>query len=102
MPAPITADLVYKLVSVGSPSLSPDGSRLAFVRSHVDRESMKTQSQIMVMDLASREAAPFTNGESDSSPSFSPDGRHIAFVRPDDTDKPQIWTMPTGGGEARS
>ena len=101
MPASITADLVYKLVSVGSPSLSPDGSRLAFVRSHVDRESMKTRSQIMVMDLASCEAAPFTNGESDSSPSFSPDGRHLAFVRPDDTDKPQIWTMPTGGGEAR-
>ena len=51
MPAPITADLVYELVSVGSPSLSPDGSRLAFVRSRVDRESMKTRSQIMVMDL---------------------------------------------------
>ena len=71
MPSPISADLVYKLVSVGSPSLSPDGSRLAFVRSQVDRESMKTRSQIMVMDLSSRETAPFTSGNSDSSPRFS-------------------------------
>ena len=101
MSAPISPDLVYKLVSVGSPSLSPDGSRLAFVRSHVDRESMKSRSEIMVMELASGETEPFTSGESDTSPSFSPDGRHLAFVRPDDAGKSQVWVIPTDGGEAR-
>ena len=101
MPASISPDIVYNLVSVGSPSLSPDGSRLAFVRSHVDRESMKTRSAIMVTEPASGEAMPFTNGESDTSPSFSPDGRHLAFVRPDDAGKSQIWTIPIDGGEAR-
>ena len=101
MPSPITSDLVYELVSVASPSLSSDGSRLAFVRSQVDRENMETRSQIMVMDMSSCETVPFTSGTSDSSPRFSPDGCHLAFVRPDDADKAQIWTMPTGGGEAR-
>ena len=101
MSSPITPELVYELVSVASPSLSPDGGRLAFVRSQVDRESMETRSQIMVLDMASGESAPFTSGESDSGPKFSPDGRHLAFVRPDDAGKPQIWVMPTGGGEAR-
>ena len=101
MPSSITPDLVYELVSVASPSLSPDGSRVAFVRSHVDRKSMKTRSRIIVSVLASRESAPFTSGTSDSSPRFSPDGRHLAFVRPDDNDKAQIWVMPTSGGEAR-
>ena len=101
MPSPITPELVYELVSVASPSLSPDGGRLAFVRSQVDRESMETRSQIMVMDMASGESAPFTGGKSDSGPRYSPDGRHLAFVRPDDAGKPQIWVMPTGGGEAR-
>ena len=100
MPAPISPELVYNLVSVGAPSLSPDGSKLAFVRSHVDRESMKTRSQVLVMELASGETAPFTSGTSDSSPRFSPDGQHLAFVRPDDDGNSQIWTMPTGGGEA--
>ena len=101
MPSSISPDLVYKLVNVASPSLSPDGSRLAFVRSHVDTESMETRSQIMLMDMASGGSAPFTSGESDSSPRFSPDGRHLAFVRPDSDGKSQIWIMPTGGGEAR-
>ncbi len=101
MPSPITPELVYELVSAGSPSLSPDGGRLAFVRSQVDRESMKTRSRIIVLDMASGESAPFTGGKSDTGPKFSPDGRHLAFVRPDDAGKPQIWVMPTGGGEAR-
>ncbi len=101
MPSPISPDLVYKLISVASPSLSADGSTLAFVRSHVDSESMETQSQIMVMDMASGEAAPFTGGKKDSSPRFSPDGKHLAFVRPDDKGRSQIWVMPTDGGEAR-
>ncbi len=101
MPSPITADLVYELVSVASPSLSPDGSRLAFVRSQIDRESTENRSQILVMDVASGETSSFTSGTSDSSPRFSPDGRYLAFVRPDDKGKAQIWTMPTGGGEAR-
>ena len=101
MPSTITPELVYELVSVGSPSLSPDGGRLAFVRSQVDRESMETRSQIVVMDLASGESASFTGGKSDTSPKFSPDGRHLAFVRPDDAGKSQAWVMSTCGGEAR-
>ena len=100
MSKPISADIVYQLVSVASPSLSPDGSRLAFVRSRVDRQSMETRSQIMMRDMATGETAPFTNGTRDSNPRFSPDGRHLAFVRPDDGGKSQLWTMPTGGGEA--
>ena len=100
MHSAITPELVYELVSVASPSVSPDGKRLAFVRSHVDRDSAETRSQIMMMDIQSNEVATFTGGKSDSSPRFSPDGCHLAFVRPDDTGKPQIWTMPTNGGEA--
>lgn len=101
MPSPITPELVYELVSVASPSLSPDGGRLAFVRSQVDRKSMEARSQIMVLNMASGESSPFTSDKSDSSPRISPDGLHLAFVRPDDAGKPQIWVMPTGGGEAR-
>ena len=100
MHSAITPELVYELVSVASPSVSPDGKRLAFVRSHVDRDSAETRSQIMIMDIPSNEVATFTGGKSDSSPRFSPDGCHLAFVRPDDAGKPQIWTMPTNGGEA--
>ncbi len=97
----ISPDLVYELVNVGSPSLSPDGAGLAFTRSQVDRDSMETQSRIFVMDVESRVCARFTSGERDASPRFSPDGKHLAFVRPDDGGKAQLWVIATGGGEAR-
>ena len=100
MPKPISPDIVYELVGAASPSLSPDGARLAFVRSRVDRESAETRSQVMMRDMATGETAAFTSGPRDSNPRFSPDGRWLAFVRPDDKGKAQIWTMPTGGGEA--
>ena len=101
MSSPISPDLIYELTSVNSPSLSPDGSKLAFVRSVVDRTQMKTESQVLVTDLDSGHGAAFTSGERDTAPRFSPNGRHLAFVRPDDRDRPQLWVIPTHGGEAR-
>ena len=101
MPRPITQDLVYELTGVSSPSISPDGDRLAFVRTVTDREQGETRSQIMMMSLPDGELSPFTQGSKDAAPRFSPDGRSIAFVRPDDKDRKQLWLMPTAGGEAR-
>ena len=57
----------------------------------------------------------FTAGPNDTSPRWSPDGAALAFVRapqgevkPANTEerargvgKPQIWLLPTDGGEAR-
>ncbi len=101
MPNPITPKLVYELVGVGSPSLSPDGSTLVFARTRVDTESMETVSRLFVMDIESGDASRFTRGDKDSDPRYSSDGRHIAFTRPDERDRRQIWVIPTRGGEAR-
>ena len=100
MTKPIGPDHLYDLTSVSEPSLSPSGDRLAFVRSRIDRESMESRSQVM-MKPADGDPVEFTAGPSDRTPRFSPDGRFLAFVRPDDEGRPQLWTMPTMGGEAR-
>ena len=101
MPRPISPDVVYHLVTVGEPALSADGSRLAFVRSKVDRKSMETRSQIMMMDPAGGDPIPFTMGPKDSAPRFSPDGGALAFRRADERGKLQLWIMPMAGGEPR-
>ena len=101
MPSPIAPDLVYQLTSVSDPSLSPDGSRLAFVKSRVDKDAMESRSQIVMMALPGGEAAPFTGGTRDSRPRFAPDGSSIAFIRPDDKGRKQLWVISTSGGEAR-
>ena len=101
MPSPIAPDLVYELVSVSSPALSPDGGRVAFARSKYDRERKEHRSQIMVAELPGGEPRPFTQGAKDGSPRFSPDGGSMAFIRPDDGDRKQLWLIPASGGEAR-
>jgi dipeptidyl aminopeptidase/acylaminoacyl peptidase len=102
----ISIDDLYNIVSLSGPQFSPDGQRLAYVRTEMDRETNDYKSAIWLAPVQSDEAhpRPFTSGEKhDSAPCFSPDGRWLAFVsdRGDDKAKPQIYLMPTDGGEAR-
>ncbi len=100
MPSPITPDIIYELTSYSSPTLSPQGSLLAFAQSKVDKDSMKANSRIMLTDLDEGTDRPFTQGPKDSAPQFSPNGKALAFLRPDDKGRAQIWTIGIDGGEA--
>jgi dipeptidyl aminopeptidase/acylaminoacyl peptidase len=101
MSHPIGPDAVYHLVGVGDPHLTPDGQRLAFVRSWVDRDAMEARSHIMLMTLSDGRTEVFTQGMHDAMPRFSPDGRSLAFLRRNDSQPRQIWLMSLQGGEAR-
>jgi len=101
MSQPIGPEAIYALVGVTDPHLTPDGKRLAFVRSWIDREAMEGRSHIMLMSISDGHSEAFTRGLHDSSPRFSPDGRFLAFLRPDDKQQRQIWLIPLQGGEAR-
>jgi dipeptidyl aminopeptidase/acylaminoacyl peptidase len=101
MPRPIGPDAIYHLVSVSDPHLAPDGQRLAFVRSWIDREAMEGRSHIMLMTLGDGQTEIFTQGLHDAQPRFAPDGRRLAFLRRDDKPQRQLWLIPVHGGEAR-
>ncbi len=101
MSSSIGPELVYELTTVADPAMSPDGTRVAFTRSKIDKESMTSRSQIMVAALPDGEPAAFTGGDSDARPAFSPDGESLAFVRDDSTGRKQLWLISTSGGEAR-
>ena len=103
MNSPISPDIVYKLRGVGDPSLSPDGTRLAYFQSWIERgDEVESRSRIMMLDLPGGAVREFTQGIKDTVPKFSPDGRILAFLRPDESGKRQVWRMEAGGGEARS
>ena len=97
----IASDHIYELTTVSHPSLSPDGSRLVFTRSAVDREQMKSRSQIMMMSLPDGEPRAFTHGGQDTAPRFAPDGNTVAFTRTDSNGSSQLRLIPTSGGESR-
>ena len=110
-----------KFEFVSDAQISPDASRVAFVRTVVDAKTNKYRSAIMVAPTVSAAAGapasagsalPFTSGlTTDSSPRWSPDGCYLAFLSGRDPGvgdeearkkpAPQIWVAPTGGGEAR-
>ena len=96
----IEPDAIYSLVGVADPHFAPDGQRLAFVRSWIDRDAMEARSQIMLMTLRDGQTKVFTQGMHDALPRFSPDGRYLAFLRRRDNQPRQVWLMPVHGGEA--
>jgi dipeptidyl aminopeptidase/acylaminoacyl peptidase len=95
-------DLI-EVPSVGAPRVSPDGSRLLYVRADADWEENRTISHVFMVNADGSEARQMTYGsEGQSSPSWSPDGRTIAFTADrEDAEGTQIYLLSMEGGEAR-
>ncbi len=85
--------------------VSPDGSRVAFVRVSVNEKKDGYDTAIWTVPTAGgEEPHRLTNGTHDSSPRWSPDGKYLAFVRATEKDgKPepgQLCMLPMTGGDA--
>ena len=96
---------IYELVNAGDPRISPDGSRVAFVVTAIDREANEYRGAVWVAPLdGSAEPRRFTSGERrDTTPRWSPDGKWLAFAsnRGDDKTPMNLYVIPAEGGEAR-
>lgn len=97
---------VYELVNAGEPRVSPDGSRVAYVVTRIDRDSSEYRSAIWLAPAnGGEEPRQFTSGQKrDTSPRWSPDGRWLAFTsnRGDDEKTPSaLYVIPAEGGEPR-
>lgn len=96
----LTPEDLYKLVFVSDPQISPDGTKIAFVRSHIDEKTKEYRSNIWVVPVGGGEPRQFTYGpKSDTTPRWSPDGTKLAFVS-DRGNGRQIYVMSLSGGEA--
>jgi dipeptidyl aminopeptidase/acylaminoacyl peptidase len=103
----ITEKDLFAFVWVADPQISPDGSRVAFVRVTADEKKDQYDTAIWIAPTdGSEPPRAFTGGQRDTSPRWSPDGRHLVFARaPEKDGRPQptqLYLISMGGGEPRA
>jgi dipeptidyl aminopeptidase/acylaminoacyl peptidase len=100
----ITEKDLFNFAWIADPQVSPDGSRLAFVRVTVNAKKDGYDTAIWTVTTAGAESRQMTAGPRDSTPRWSPDGQYLCFVRAPEKDgrvePPQLFMMSMQGGEA--
>ena len=96
-----------KILGIGDPQRSPDGTWVAYTVSTIDAEKDKRNTDIWMVKWDGSEQLQLTSSpDNESSPRWSPDNKYLAFVasRGSDEEKKkggQIWLLSRAGGEAQ-
>ena len=103
----ITEKDLFSFIWIGDTQVSPDGSRVAFVRVTVNEKKEGYTTSIWTVSTAGNEEPHrLTSGERDSSPRWSPDGKYLVFTRVTEKDgkpdSPQLFMLSMAGGDAFS
>ena len=93
----------YKLTTLSTPAMSPDGSRIAFTVQTVNERDNKYHREVWVGPAAGGEPRRFTSPSTESSnPRWSPDGKYLLFTSQRQGGRGSTWMlrMDQPGGEA--
>jgi Tol biopolymer transport system component len=77
------------------PALSPDGSRIAYVKMHQNSNGYLSDDQVWIQAIDGGDPVHVCDAAAAWSPVFSPDGGKIAFIARE-TGNRQVWIVPLG------
>ncbi len=91
---------LFDLAIASDPQISPDGSRIAYVRRQNDIMQDRAVNSIWMIDVSSGDQVPFAGQDGDAfSPRWSPDGTRVAYVSTAGGSA-QLWVKWLANGEA--
>lgn len=96
-------EMQLKLKAVGTPRVSPDGSRVVYTVNEAVTAPDKSEfvTQIWMANIATKQSAQLTFGDkSSTNPKWSPDGKWIAFASNRKDNRNQLYRLNLAGGEA--
>ncbi|WNO54708.1 S9 family peptidase [Stakelama saccharophila] len=92
---------LFNLQAATDPQISPDGSRIAYVRMAADIMTDEMRPSIWLIDVKSGEQVPIATGPGAYfSPRWSPDGNRLAYVATEGGGSPQLFVRWMKSGEA--
>lgn len=102
-PRPMTLVDLVGMAGVGSPRLSPDGQRVAFVKETAEWDRNREVEHVWIARRGGGDSFQLTNGEDgEDSPRWAPGGDRLAFLADrSDTLETQAYLIDPDGGEAR-
>ena len=94
-----SAEDVFEMEYANDPQVSPDGARVAYVRSAMDIMTDRTRRSIWVVDVDGDNHRPLVSGSGTfSSPRWSPSGDRLAYLS-NTEGKTQLFVQWLYGGE---
>ncbi|HLE62011.1 MAG TPA: S9 family peptidase [Pyrinomonadaceae bacterium] len=100
----ITETDQFNFVWIADPQITPDGSRVAFVKVTVNEKKDGYNTAIWTVSPSTGEVHQLTNGPRDLTPRWSPDGKYLVFVRVNEkdgrSDPPQLFMLAMAGGDS--
>ena len=105
LPAHLEPLDVFRVQVASDPQISPDGSRIVYVRNSADISTDRRVSNLWIVNSDGTNHRALTTGTySDTSPRWSPDGTRLAFVSDRDgsatgAGKPQLYVRWMDSGQ---